>query len=326
MSAVNSVYSTNTAPAGYTAEGIVGNLSKVLQEIYPKKAESMIAQGMITEEQLFASFAFGEIEKKKPKLANAILGDLKEQFLALKKNGDIRPLYHAMEKAINNAVARGRLTSQEGGQIIKTSLGMAQLDNRNQWLSARRIKFDDQGTVPAGTTYMDRILSKVADNTAFSSQDLKVAEERMASLDARGVNYAPLKKSAVTVVYSGKPETAKPETDVLKPVDDGSQVRFYSYEIGYKPKSAEDGNAYVHIPAEYSTNISLVEILNEAGEVIASVEPKWQESNGARVARFGSPGSAFGSSFKVRVSYSENGRDSWSFRIEDSSKIFRRDP
>jgi hypothetical protein len=326
VSAVNNIYSTNTAPAGYTAEGIVGNLSKVLKEIYPQKADNMVAQGMITEEQLFASFAFGEIEKKKPKLANTILGDLKEQFLALKKNGDVRPLFHAMEKAINNAVARGKLTSQEGSQIIKTSLGMAQLDNRNQWLSARRIKFDDQGTVPAGTTYMDRILSKVADNTAFSAQDLKAAESRMARLDATGATYAPLKKSAIEVVYSGKSETPKPETDVPTPVDDGSQVRFYSYEIGYKPKSSENGHAYVHIPAEYSANINLVEILNDAGEVVAAVAPSWQESHGARVARFSSPGSAFGSSFLIRVSYSENGRDPWSFRIEDSSKIFRRDP
>ena len=319
MSAVNNI-TTNTAPAGYTAEGIVGNLSKVLKEIYPQKADNMVAQGMITEEQLFAAFAFGELEKKKPKLAGAILGDLKEQFQALKQGGDIRPLYHAMEKAIDNAVARGRLTSQERSQIIRTSLGMAQLDNRDSFLSARKIKFEDQGSVAAGTTYMDRVLSKIADNTAFTAADVKTAEKRMSALDARGIEYAPLKKSPITVTHQGA-NSAPSEVLTETPVANGSSVQFHATEFGYKPVSSQNGKALVQIPAQYSAELTKVEIVNSASEVIASVVPNMVNQNGCRVALFDKKGDEFGPSFRIRFSFTNRSDHYWD--ISDSHKVSR---
>lgn len=319
MSAVNNI-TTNTAPAGYTAEGIVGNLSKVLKEIYPQKADSMVAQGMITEEQLFAAFAFGELEKKKPKLAGAILSDLKEQFQALKKGGDIRPLYHAMEKAINNAVARGRLTSQEGSQIIRTSLGMAQLDNRDSFLSARKIKFEDQGSVAAGTTYMDRVLTKISDNKAFSAEGVKVAENRMAALDAKGITYAPEKKAAISVVFEGGMSGGVVETVV--PVSNGSDVVIESNRFGYWPISQGDDGMKIQIPRDLANGAVKVEILNRnTGELLDSAEFNIQTSEGAKRAKFTKKGPDYGDGFKVKIHWAD-GR-TYEREIQDSSKVVR---
>jgi polyhydroxyalkanoate synthesis regulator phasin len=320
MSAVSNVITTNTAPAGYTAEGIVGNLSKVLNEIYPKKADNMVANGMITEEQLFAAFAFGEISQKKPQLAQNILSDLREQFQALKNGGDIRPLYHAMEKAINKAVARGKLTSQEGSQIIRTSLGMAQLDNKNNFLSARKIKFNDQGTVAAGTTYMDRVLSKISDNTAFSAEGVTVAENRMAALDAKGVTYAPEKKAAISVVFNGGLDGGVVETTV--PVSNGSDVIIEANRFGYWPVSHGDNVMKIQIPRDLANGAVKVEIRNRnTDELLEGAEFNIQTSEGAKRAKFTKKGTEYGDGFRVRI-YWADGR-SYEREIQDSSKVVR---
>jgi len=332
MSSVNSIVTTNLAPAGYTAGGIMENLSKVLKELYPAKADKMMAEGMITEEQLFAAFAFGELEKKAPKIAKAVLSDLKEQFKALKQGGDIRPLFHAMEKAINNTVARGKISSQEGANMIKTAMGMAQLDGKTQWLSARRIKFEDQGSVPAGTTYMDRILAKIADNTAFSAEDLKVAEKRMADLDAKGVTYAPLKNREIKVVHEGAVTpggatgTTTGSTNVTEttiPVADGSEQTFLADQFGYQPVSAADGNMMIQIPANRALGAVKVEILSSSdNSVIASADVNIQLSNGAKRARFGKKGHEYGDKFNIKISWSDG--STYERTIDDSSKVVKR--
>jgi hypothetical protein len=322
MSAVNNIYSTNTAPAGYTAEGIVGNLSKVLKEIYPQKADNMVAQGMITEEQLFASFAFGEIEKKRPKLANAILGDLKEQFLALKKSGDIRPLYHAMEKAISNAVSRGKLSAKDGQEIIKVSLGMAQLDSKEQYLSARRIKFEDQGTVAAGTTYMDRILGTIADNKSFDGKDLKAAESRMASLDAKGHKYNPQKGSEIVVAFKGA-SSGGVVTETTVPVSDGSEIEISANRFGYWPSSSSAGGVKIQVPADLAVGAWKIEILSRDGSsVLESSDVNIQTSEGAKRAKFSKKGEEYGDSLRVKIHWIDG--KTYERLIEDSSKVFQR--
>lgn len=338
MNQVSSINSNVAQPSvGFDQSAISMELEAVLEALHPRKdGAKQIEKGKVTEEMLYAAFAVSELRTKNPTLAASVLKDLQSHFKKFKESGDPKPIFKAIEKSLEGAVKKGALTKAEAKDISAKSLGMAQVDNRHDRLGSRYIKFVDKGEVPQSTTYMDRMVNTVANNSSASATEIKEIKASFERMAAKGVTYGPEDKKVRKVIYQGTepvketPKTTTTETKKVEPENDksikpsdGSEVVFGKYDFGYKPISSKTQMALVQIPSDYAKEASQVEILDAEGNVLATAPVAWEEADGRRYARFDKPGMGFGAMFNIRVTFTSGKTHTES--IQDSSKVYSRD-
>lgn len=309
-------------------------LSDVLNALKGGKASAMMEKGKINEEQLYAAFVYNELKKSDPKAAEKLLKDLPSTFKNLKEKKDPKPIFGAVEKVLEQLKKSGKLSGSDVKRIKNESLGMAQVDRRDDRLGSRNIKFKDVGTVDPKTTYMDRLISKIEDNTTATEVNIKGIKKGFELAKEREKEYAPAKKPRI-VKYQGEEAAPSPTVNNDKKVDqpseldkaadkkvDGSTHRFEVTEFGYKPISEKDGNALIQIPAEIAKKVKLITVINSEGVTMAEVSPDFEENDGRRYARFDVPGAKFGKNFTVKLTFTDGYIHNE--RIEDSESIYSR--
>jgi len=310
---------------------IESELKNVIGALKPNKnASNVLDKGKINEEQLYAAFVVGELRKQNPEAAEKLLSDLKSNFKKLKESGDPKPIFGAIEKSLAGFAKQGKLSKAESKRIQEYSLGMAQVDKRTDRLGSRLIEFKDAGKVDPKTSYMDRVFSKLTDNAAATSSDVKEITDSFKLAEDRGVKFEPKKMKHRIIKYEGEtpvtggPSKTSSERDIVVPVPNGSTVRFSSTDFGYKPISENDGKALIQIPRRLRDKIDRVEIVDwvNNSDVIATSKPGWAEDDGRSYARFSKPGTEFGSKFRVRLHFVDGFEHTE--RIENSKEVYSR--
>ncbi len=231
-------------------------------------------------------------------------------------------------------VKNGKITKEQAKKITEKSLGMAQVDKREDRLGSKQIKFVDKTAVDPKTTYLDKVISKISDNTAASSKEIKQIKEGFNFAKDNGRTYEKTSEMLRKVAYSEARKevapSAAPQVLEKKPVENdkpttvpnGSEVVFKKNEIGYKPFSERDGNALVHLPLRLSDKISRVDIVDLDGKVLATALPEWKELDGSGVARFKTPGNTFAKSFKITFHFLDGSKNSEN--IENGETVYSR--
>lgn len=284
----------------------------------------------VNEEQLYGALMLERLRRDNPDAASKFEEMIPSLFKKFKEGSDAKPIFNAVDKALQKLGKQGLLDKALVDELKKDVLGAAQVDNKKGRLGSRRIEFRDKGEVPAETTYLDRVFSKVDGNSSATDRQVSRIQKGFDKAEAKGVEYAPAKKKAKIVEYEGSQKTAEPkredapvvESDVQVEISKGKDVRFGVWDFGYKPYSQKDDNALVQIPFNWADKVNLVEIYSPEGELLSAKEPNWKEDDGRRYARFDKPGTEFGKNFIIKLTLVDGGYHEE--KISDSSSIHSR--
>ncbi len=306
-----------TSAAAFDRADLESSLATVIGALKGGTGAKALEKGNVNEEQLYAAFVYSELKKTNPALADKMLKDLPSNFKMLKENKEPKPIYGAIEKFFEQIKKSDKLKGSQIKNIREQSLGMAQVDHRQDRIGSRKLQFKDVGTVDPKTTYMDKLVSKLEDNKGATKKEVESIKEGFEIAKERGKVYAPEKNKPRIVKYEGKiteetsvtaPKNDKKEVPTEQDVittekNDGSKHRFESDELGYKPISEKDGNALIQLPIDIARKVKFVSIYDAEGNEIAKVEPVYVEQDGRRYARFDKPGSTFGDMFVVKLTF-----------------------